>query len=73
MLNHIFNYAKSNKTLFFLEAMFPTIAIKNNVIYNTPQEFNEIHYRKDFSITDIDKTNLYHPVKNLDSHVIFRS
>lgn len=73
MLNHIHNYGKNNKTLFFLEAMFPTIAIKNNVIYNTPPEFNEIHYRKDFSITDIDMTNLYHPIKNLDHHVIFRS
>ena len=72
MLNHIHNYSKNNKTLFFLEAMFPTIAIKNNLIYSTPDEFNEIHWRKDYTITDINKTILYHPIKNLEQHVTFR-
>ena len=73
MLNHVNNYGKNNKTLFFLEAMFPTIAIKNNLVYNTPDEFNEIHYRKDFVITDIIKSNLYHPIKNLEQHITFRN
>jgi hypothetical protein len=73
MLEHIHNYGKNNKTLLFLEALFPTIAIKNNLIYNTPDEFDEIHWRKDFVVTDLIKSNLYHPIKNLEQHITFRN
>ena len=73
MLKCIYDYANKNKNLFFLEALFPTIAIKNDLIYDTPIEFNEIHYRKDFNITDINKNNLYHPIKNLEEHITFRT
>ena len=72
MLDCIHNYANKNKTLFFLEALFPTIAIKNNLIYNTPPEFNEIHYRKNFEIKNISKNILYHPIKNLYEHSFYR-
>ena len=53
--------------------MFPIIAIKNNLIYSTPDEFNEIHWRKDFNVIDINKSNLYHPIKKLDEHITFRN
>lgn len=32
--------------LFFLEAMFPSIALKNGVLYDTPVEFREICWKK---------------------------
>jgi len=73
LLNCIYEYANKNKNLFFLEALFPTIAIKNDLIYDTPIEFNEIHWRKDFNIGDINKKILYHPVKNLEQHITFRT
>lgn len=71
MLKCISYYAKKNKTLFFLEALFPTIAIKNNLKYNNPSEFI-IYWRYYFTKKDINKTNLYHPVKDLDYHIYFR-
>ena len=66
------NYAKKHNTLFFLEALFPTIAIKNELQYNNPNEMNNIYYRFDFKKENIDKNNLYHPVKDLNTHLIFR-
>ena len=72
MINCINTYAYKNKTLFFLEALFPTIAIKNNLKYNCPSEFHNIHYRCDFTKNDINVNNLYHPVKDLNNHIYFR-
>uniref|UniRef100_A0A6C0B9F3 Nucleotide-diphospho-sugar transferase domain-containing protein n=1 Tax=viral metagenome TaxID=1070528 RepID=A0A6C0B9F3_9ZZZZ len=71
MIKCINDYAIKNKTLFFLEALFPTIAIKNNLKYSTPQEFN-IYWRHDFEKKDINNNNLYHPVKDLNNHINFR-
>lgn len=66
------SYANEHKTLFFLEALFPTIAIKNNLIYHNPDELNHIHYRDEFKEEHIDKNHLYHPVKDLNDHIHFR-
>jgi len=73
MMSCINDYAYKHKTLFFLEALFPTIAIKNNLKYNTPMEFNKIYYTHDFRGEKINKDILYHPVKNLDNHISFRN
>ena len=70
MMQCIHNYATLHKTLFFLEALFPTIAIKNTLLYATPPEFTTVYYRHDFN--DINKSNLYHPIKNLNMHVQLR-
>jgi hypothetical protein len=73
MLSCINDYASKNNTLFFLEALFPTIAIKNNLKYNNPIEFNKIYYRHNFNGEKINKNILYHPVKNLNDHITFRN
>ena len=72
MMKCINNYAKAHNTLFFLEALFPTIAIKNKLKYNTPNEMTNIIYRHNFKEENIDKNNLYHPVKNVNKHIHFR-
>jgi hypothetical protein len=72
MIKYINDYAKKYKTLFFLEALFPTIAIKNNLKYNTPNEFNNIYWKYDFKKENINDTNLYHPVKDFNNHIYFR-
>ena len=72
MMKCINNYAKEYNTLFFLEALFPTIAIKNKLKYDNPNELRQIHYRYDFKEENIDKNNLYHPVKDLTKHIYFR-
>lgn len=73
MLSKIKDYATIYKTLFFLEALFPTICKKNNLIYHTPPQFNSIIYRKDYNVNEINKFGLYHPVKNLNLHTLFRN
>lgn len=70
MLNCINNYANENNKLFFLEALIPTIGIKNNVNVVFAPELNEILYRH--IVKNPNKSNLYHPVKNLESHIEFR-
>jgi len=47
LLECISNYAKQHNTLFFLEVMYVTLAIKNNLIYSTTPELHSIHWRKD--------------------------
>jgi hypothetical protein len=71
-LNCIKEYATKNNTLFFLEALFPTIAIKNNLNPGFPRELYNIHYRYMFFESDITKENLYHPVKKIIKHASLR-
>jgi len=69
MITCINEYAKNHKTLCFLEALFPTIATKNNLQYNNPDELKNITYRAVFKKENIDKNKLYHPVKDINNHI----
>jgi hypothetical protein len=74
MLEKLADYAEKNKTLFYIEALFPTIAKKNNLKYCVnPEEFLTITYRKPFEIADIDCNRLYHPMKKLQNHIALRN
>jgi hypothetical protein len=73
LISKIKDYAKINNTLFFLEVLFPTLCKHNNLLYDNPDELKNIVYRKDFNIKDITKFNLYHPVKNMNNHNLFRN
>jgi hypothetical protein len=72
LMSCINTYATENKTLFFCEALIPTIAIKNDLKYSNPTEFTNIYFRHDFDAKDIDTINLYHPVKDCNNHILFR-
>lgn len=73
MLEKLGEYAEKNKTLFFIEALFPTIAKKNNLKYSvSPEEFSTITYRKPFQLNEIDCNKLYHPLKKIEQHVFIR-
>jgi len=72
ILYHIFEYVKQNKQLFFIEAMFPTIAMKNNLICDFPEELNTIEYRKNWIYNEVNKTNMFHPIKNIEFHKLLR-
>jgi hypothetical protein len=72
MLKCINEYAIKYNTLFFLEALFPTIAIKNNLKYNNPCEFNNITWKYSFEKKYINTNNFYHPVKKMNDHIYFR-
>ena len=73
MIDSIKDYASKNNTLFFLEALFPTIAIKYNLkYYINPDEFVTVTHRDKHDLNMLNKTNLYHPVKNIESHIEMR-
>jgi hypothetical protein len=69
LLACIHNYANQNKSIFFLETLFPTVALHYNLKYDTPDEFTHVEYRHDWLAEDINTTHFFHPMKNLNSHV----
>jgi hypothetical protein len=73
LLDCINKYAKKNKQLFFLEALFPTITKYNNLTYYHPDELKTVLYRRDWNDREIDKINIYHPIKDQSKHVYFRT
>lgn len=73
LLKYIREYADKNKSLFFIEAMFPTIAKHHNLICVSPDELQHIYYRHEFNLIDIKKTHLYHPMKEFDLHELLRT
>lgn len=63
---HCKNSVLKNKRLFFVEFFINTLASKNNITCNIIPELSEIHYRKNYNMTDFqDKNKLYHPVKDI--------
>ena len=68
----IFDYADKYKELFFLEAMFPTIAITNNLLCESPEELNTIIYRHNWRYKEMNKLNIFHPIKNIELHKLLR-
>lgn len=68
MLEAISDYAEKNKTLFFLEALFPTIAEHYSLTHIQPEEIVSITYKNQWSMNDYNKTGLFHPVKQIEQH-----
>lgn len=73
LLSSIKEYANTHKTLFFAEALFPTLCKKHNLQYETPDEFTTVHYRKNFNDVDINTHNIFHPVKDINKHIHYRT
>jgi hypothetical protein len=65
-------YADKNKTLFFLEAAFPTIAKFNNLLCCRPDELITVTYNNPWKINDFNTKNIFHPVKKLEDHINLR-
>jgi hypothetical protein len=73
LLQCIHNYAKMYKTLFLDEALFNTICDHNNLTILVIEELAEtITYKNIWTVNEINKNHLYHPVKNIKEHDIFR-
>lgn len=73
MLNSIKAYAKEHDNLFMDEALFNTLAIHNNLRILCIPELSTIEYKRDWKMSDIVDTNLYHPIKNIDTQYAFRN
>jgi hypothetical protein len=72
MINSIEKYAMNNKTLFLDEAMFTTLALHDRLIIINPVELSSIVWKRDWKKDEINKSYLYHPVKNIDQQISFR-
>jgi hypothetical protein len=73
LLLKINDYTKIYKKLNFIEFLFNTLALHNNLIISNPTEFDPITFRKDWNINNINKNNLYHPIKNISDHEYIRN
>jgi hypothetical protein len=72
LLSKLKNYATEYNTLFFLEALFPTLCKESKMKYDTPNEFKNIVFRKEYTDGDFNKNNLFHPVKDINRHNHYR-
>ena len=68
-------YAAKYNTLFFLEALFPTITSHFSLSYAQPKELETVTYRDVFLEDDLTRleTHFFHPMKDLNKHLELRS
>jgi len=72
-LQIIKQYASHNKRLFFLEAFFPTLAKYSNLdVVPNPNELLTITYNSEFNYDKFNKTDLFHPCKDVKEHTFLR-
>jgi hypothetical protein len=71
----ISNYIEKNKTMFFLEAFFPSLAKHYRLKFiENPIEFLTVTHRNTVpNHNDINLDYLYHPVKDLRLHNLYRA
>jgi hypothetical protein len=75
LLSYICEFATQNKFLLFDEALFNTIAQHKNLTITNPIELSNIIFHfYDLNLTrdDVNETYLYHPIKNLNRHILLR-
>ena len=83
MLDRIRVYATTYNTLFFLEALLPTIMLSEDeedkdkdkdkeLKCGFPDELKTVVFRHKYTYEQILKENIYHPVKNILKHEEFR-
>jgi hypothetical protein len=65
-------YVRANNTMFFIEAMFPSVSHKNNLLCDMPEEFKNIVWRREWQQEDFNQSDFFHPVKNFEAHKTFR-
>lgn len=73
LLNCIKDYAKTYNNLFLDEVLFNTLAMHNNLQILCIGELSTIQWRTFWKASDILNTNLYHPIKNIDSQYSYRN
>jgi hypothetical protein len=74
MLDVIHEYVCEKNTLFYIESMFNTLAMQNNLKVIDAPELKSIVWMGDWDFDDylLLPNNFFHPVKNPDNHVSLR-
>jgi S-adenosylmethionine decarboxylase proenzyme len=74
LLAKVADYVTQHKALVFIEALIPTLAKQATTLsYETPQELTTILYRRDWKLEDINKTALFHPIKDMEYQTSLRT
>lgn len=73
LLSHIYDYVKKYKQLIFIEILFTSIAKANNLHCDCPIELVPVIYRYDWNVNNVNKLQLFHPVKDLDLQTEMRN
>lgn len=66
LLFYIKEYAANHNTLFFLEVLFPTVAIKHHLKCDAPKAMTQIFFRHRWTIYTLSRKNIFHPIKNIE-------
>lgn len=73
----LFAEVKKYKTihghLFFIEAMFNTIAHQSNLLVDTPKQLSTVHWNTAWNRDEIDVNQVYHPFKRIEEHTYIRA
>lgn len=72
VLKKVAAYTKTHKKLNFIEVLLPSLALSNGYTTASPPELVNILYRHDWLAENIQSTHLYHPVKDIKLHNVFR-
>lgn len=72
MLFYLNEYVKQHKKLFFIEAMFPSIAHRNYLNYELCEELDQLHWRRNWNIDEFNKIKVFHPIKNMEEQMKIR-
>jgi hypothetical protein len=71
LLHIVRDYARKNKSLFFLEIMFPTLCVQNKLQNKCIPQLSTIEYRKIWKYQNIKPYFIYHPIKDLTIQKIY--
>ena len=72
LLDTIAQYIEENGRMFFIEAMFPSLANYYNLLYDQPPEFSKLVWRRDWQSDEIEKTDFVHPIKDPAIQQLYR-
>tara|TARA_R110000868_G_scaffold46244_3_gene152930 strand:+ start:1147 stop:1941 length:795 start_codon:yes stop_codon:yes gene_type:complete len=74
LLQKISEYVDANKSLFYIESMFNTIAMQNNLKVKDAKELKSIVWMGEWGIDEfiLLPDNLFHPKKNIEEHWLYR-
>jgi hypothetical protein len=72
MLNHLYEYICQHRRLCFIEALFPSIAHRNNLMYTLCEEMSQIYWRHDWVLNEFNEYGIFHPIKNVEEQFKIR-
>lgn len=75
LLEEIKKYVKANKTLFYIEVMFNTLAMQANLKVTDAKELKSIVWMGDWDIDEflLLPNNIFHPLKDIGNHKNLRN